>query len=450
MVKKTFKILLGVVSAILTVGLLTIRPIDRLPLERKDFYEDMQEKLEQFSVDNPNGDTLMAGWHSINITPDQAVNLAGYGRRGPVKQVHDSLFAKVLVLDNGGMKLALISLDLIVFPKRLSENLTQALQEGLLPVDGIFFGAIHTHNGYGHWERAPAIQAAFGRYRESLLTDMQEKIQIALQLAVENQRPARTGFLKVAAPGYVINRLDTENGKKDAEVRSLVVEQLGGDKAIITSYSAHPVVLDTDILELSRDYPGYLTDHLEKDGSFDMAMFFAGMVGSHTVAPMPVKNYVKADSIGRGLSRLIIQKSGDITYYDNHDLACENLDVELPKPQLRISKRAAVRSWLFKLLIGPLKGNIRLVRIGNMLMLGTPGDFSGEIAVNSDFDSLAASQSLDLMITSFNGNFIGYITEDYHYDISTSEEVTLMNWTGPYMGAYFSWIIKNMISKSSD
>jgi hypothetical protein len=450
MIKKASKILLVVVDVILLAVLLTIRPIDRYPLESKDFYQAMNQKLEQFSVGESKGDTLMAGWQSVNITPDQAVNLAGYGRRGPVKQVHDSLFAKVLVLDNGGMKLALISLDLIVFPKRLSENLTKALQEGLLPVDGIFFGAIHTHNGYGHWERAPAIQVAFGQYRASLVADMQEKIQLALEMAVENRKPARTGFLKVAAPGYVINRLDTENGKKDADVRSLIVEQVGGHKAIITSYSAHPVVLDTDILELSRDYPGFLTDHLEKHGQFDMAMFFAGMVGSHTVAPMSVRNYAKADSIGRGLSRLIIQKSGDITYYDNRDLACENLDVELPKPQLRISKRAAVRSWLFNLLIGPLKGNIRLVRIGNMLMLGTPGDFSGEIAVNSYFDSLAASQSLDLMITSFNGNFIGYITEDYHYDISTSEEVTLMNWTGPYMGSYFSWIISNMISKSSD
>ncbi len=410
----------------------------------------MALKLEQFSLQATEGDTLLVGWHRVNITPDYGVKLAGYGIRGPVNEVHDSLFANVVIFDNGSMSVALVSLDLLLFPRLLSESLVMQVEKGNLPVDAIFFGAIHTHNGYGHWEKSPAIQLAFGGYRSSLIANLQEQIEYGIHKAYRDRKSAKIGYIQIPVPEYVINRLDRPSGKTDHSLRSMVIEQVDGRRAIVTTYSAHPVVLDTDILELSRDYPGYLTDHLEEEGAFDLAVFLAGMVGSHTVAHMPLSNYPKADSIGKGLSGYITGNMDSVRYYETQTMACVSLDVELPDPVLRISENLGVRSWIFERLMGQLKGNIRVFRIGNIVMMGMPCDFSGEISVNASLDSLAKSGGYDLMITSFNGNYTGYITDDCHFDKSRNEEVMLMNWTGPYMGAYFTWIIKNILRKGQN
>ncbi len=51
------------------------------------------------------------------------------------------------------------------------------------------------------------------------------------------------------------------------------------------------------------------------------------------------------------------------------------------------------------------------------------------------------------MINSFNGCYIGYVTDDKWYDkhdIYTYETYT-MNWFGPYNGKYISELIKKTI-----
>ena len=62
-------------------------------------------------------------------------------------------------------------------------------------------------------------------------------------------------------------------------------------------------------------------------------------------------------------------------------------------------------------------------------------------------DSLALSKGKNLIITSFNGNYNGYITLDDHYDRYDAEEVRALNWVGPYFGAYYQEIIKKILAK---
>ena len=56
---------------------------------------------------------------------------------------------------------------------------------------------------------------------------------------------------------------------------------------------------------------------------------------------------------------------------------------------------------------------------GNTVLLGTPCDFSGEFV--ADFKPLIAKQGVNLMITSFDGGYIGYVTPDRYYDRATYE-----------------------------
>jgi hypothetical protein len=74
-----------------------------------------------------------------------------------------------------------------------------------------------------------------------------------------------------------------------------------------------------------------------------------------------------------------------------------------------------------------------------------PCDYSGELSINNDLDGYAAKFGKELFITSFNGNYVGYITEDSHYYTCDHDEVKTMNWVGPNMGIYFTEVIKKMI-----
>jgi hypothetical protein len=58
----------------------------------------------------------------------------------------------------------------------------------------------------------------------------------------------------------------------------------------------------------------------------------------------------------------------------------------------------------------------------------------------------ARSKSLNLIVTSFNGAYTGYVTSDVHFDKNTYETTT-MSWYGPYNGAYFSEVITDVIDK---
>jgi neutral ceramidase len=79
-------------------------------------------------------------------------------------------------------------------------------------------------------------------------------------------------------------------------------------------------------------------------------------------------------------------------------------------------------------------------------MVGTPCDFSGELV--KPIENESKNKNINLMINSFNGCYIGYITNDKWYDktdINTYETYT-MNWFGPYNGQYISELIKKIIS----
>jgi hypothetical protein len=67
--------------------------------------------------------------------------------------------------------------------------------------------------------------------------------------------------------------------------------------------------------------------------------------------------------------------------------------------------------------------------------------------VRDGLGKIAEAQGEKLFITSFNGDYVGYITYDDHYGRSEQEEVMAMNWVGPHYGEYYSQVIKKILSK---
>ena len=71
-----------------------------------------------------------AGAAKSDVTPPIGSRMYGYGARGvDVSQgVHDPLFAKAVVLDDGETKVAIVTLDLGSFPKENTNNVRAIVQ----------------------------------------------------------------------------------------------------------------------------------------------------------------------------------------------------------------------------------------------------------------------------------------------------------------------------------
>jgi hypothetical protein len=247
----------------------------------------------------------------------------------------------------------------------------------------------------------------------------------------------------------VVNRLAGEKGKKDPYLRVISLKKENGLKAIIASFSGHPVNLDADIWEISRDYPGILVDELQKDNTIDFAMFCAGMVASHNIDIDLPKGHERIRKVGKLLSEKIKNNLDSMEYFEYSILGGLDVAIEMSPSQLKISSGLRVRDWLFSALLKPLQANIKMLEIGDVLLIGMPCDYSGELSINNHLDQFAAERGKKLFITSFNGNYVGYITEDGHYTTCDHDEVKSLNWVGPYKGEYFTEVIKKTIERTN-
>ena len=76
---------------------------------------------------------------------------------------------------------------------------------------------------------------------------------------------------------------------------------------------------------------------------------------------------------------------------------------------------------------------LQAARIDDMIWITTPSDFSGEYALQ--IKNALTIKGFKANITSFNGNYVGYIIPGRYYYLNEYES-KLMGWFGPNMGEY--------------
>lgn len=91
----------------------------------------------------------------------------------------------------------------------------------------------------------------------------------------------------------------------------------------------------------------------------------------------------------------------------------------------------------------PFPENVYLqaVRIGNMVWISAPCDFSGEYALQ--IKNALAAKRYHTNVSSFNGNYVGYIVPGRYYYMDEYES-KLMGWFGPNMGDYTMDLIRQL------
>lgn len=441
----------GLIVFCLVLSPFLFTTVDRTPYREMPYYKEMMAQLDTFQLDTTvqKGTVFKAGWARKNITPSYYPDLAGYGLREKANCLHDSVFVRAFVFDNGKNKALFLSADLLIFPPVLEEKLRAAAKEMGYEPSNLYLSATHTHSAPGGWAEGIAGRVLAGTYQESYVNQLLAAMIAAVREAEANSAEAETGFGSFKAAPFVRNRLNMPDSKTDPWIRVLKVKKQTGEQAAIFVYAAHANCLKMTYHCISGDYPSEVIGKLEKSGKLDFAMYAAGMVGSHTPKPIfaggkEMQNEIMIRSYGDSLSRIILQGIDRIPFSTGKELGTAVLDLPLRAPHLKISKDIRVRPWLFNWFFGPYDPKIKVLKINNVVFLGMPCDFSGELM--KDFEQVCKEKNLQLVITSFNGGYIGYVNVDRYYDTNKAETRD-MNWFGPYNQAYFTEIVKGILAK---
>ena len=83
----------------------------------------------------------------------------------------------------------------------------------------------------------------------------------------------------------------------------------------------------------------------------------------------------------------------------------------------------------------------QVVRIGKLIWISAPCDFSGEYALQ--IKNALAIKGFDAVVSSFNGSYVGYIVPGRYFYMNEYEP-KLMGWFGPTMGDYSMDLIRHL------
>lgn len=454
--RTVFGLVFGLVVGMLALALvLCVGRVDNRPYFRENYYTETKVLLHALVATNTLAEgELAAGFGRVILTPllnaksehaaqghFYSLPLAGYGgRRGrPAQGVHDDLEVKAIALRVLDRLIIFAGADALIIPREVADLVSQSLEGNPgLRREQIFLGATHTHSGMGGWGEGLVAEQFAGGFNPGVQTWFADRITAAIRLAVEDLKPASIGFSFFRAPEFVRNRLVGELGKVDPEFSFTVVKQAEGIMAVIGSYSAHATVLSDDFMEFSGDYPGFWQRAVE-EATGGMAMFLAGAVGSHSPQP-PARGIVGAQAMGHALAQSLLGHLPQVGLTNRVILGALGLPVQLPPLNVRVCDGLRLRPWLAKLVL-PVHADayLQAFRVGNTTWISTPCDFSGELALVLKEAMQARGRSA--VITSFNGDYIGYVIPDRYYHLNRYES-RIMSFFGPNTTDYLEELIR--------
>lgn len=226
---------------------------------------------------------LQAGAAKRSIVPPFPTNMGGYfDRTDDFEGVDRTIYARALVCKNDERAVAILVADLIGVSRGMVDDIRAAVaRETQLHPDSILIAATHTHSG-------PATSSGARRLVYDRTTPLNaflvETLSATLLDAWKAMEPAKVGFAYGTLDGITTNRQQRNDTVIDPEVGVLKVQAQDSRRTIATlsNFTGHPVILGSDNLLLSCEYPGVACEIVE-DVVGGVAIFTQGACGDVTM-----------------------------------------------------------------------------------------------------------------------------------------------------------------------
>lgn len=392
---------------------------------------------------------LRAGAASVDITPaaDAALPMAGYGGRTQGSTgIHDNIFVRAIVLDDGTTQVALVAWELISVPDAVWAAVSQqiASEAGIRP-ENLLLAAVHNH-GAASLGATPANTAEYTKKVEAAAVEAVRRAKARLQ-------PARFGIGTGAA--YLnINRREltgalgwwlgyNENGPSNKTVTVLRFEDMAGKPiAFLINYAVHVVVMGPDNRQITGDLAGATSrfveqhykgkDHPRSDAGprlklraeekseeeGPVALWTSGAAGDQNPISMASgDDFTLVDAFGRVLGEEVVRVAGSIKTSPEARLWGSQKVVTCPGRQVEAGPRPRADYKFAD--ADPVNIRLGLVMIDRIPLAGVSGEVFTLIHQHLQKESPFPHT---IMVTHANGSS-GYIPNDDGFE-QVSYEVT--------------------------
>jgi neutral ceramidase len=408
---------------------------------------------------------LRAGAASRDITPGLGGDFFGYVRPDiRARGVALRLNAHALVLDDGRRRVALLTLDLGA-PLVTGEILARVADLGY-GLDNLLVAATHTHAGPnkpGAWiamRAAEAVRAAHEALRPATAAWAATRLDDANLNRSLEAHLANHGMDLYPGTGEVALDPDGDEHPRDTTLRLLRVDGEGGEPlAAWAHFSVHPTTFSPANVYLSSDFPGAATRHFRR--GFErppVAIFTNGTEGDLIPRYDEYNQHACADRMG-----LRTAAAMRVAW----DAAGASLAAELPVDgavrrvvyegqEVEPGKRVARKAWFGLPFVGgaangphflyghveglrrpralagrvhgrklvvmpapwPSAMDVTVLRVGDRLLLGVPGEPSVEAGRRMCAAALDAGGAVaaDALIVGLTQGYRGYFTTPEEYD----------------------------------
>ncbi len=362
---------------------------------------------------------LRAGAVRKSIVPPFPTKMGGFfDRLDNFKGVHDEVYARALVLDDGNSQIVVIGSDLTAVSSEIAAKTREKIsQETGIPPKNILVSCTHNHS-------APSIYTPgrLGELDQKLVEFFVDQFSQAAIDAYNNRVPARAGFYAGELKGATRNR-QQRNDLVDTQVGVFRVEEREGRKTIATlfNFTGHPVIVGSKNLLLSGEYPGAAQRAVENMLG-GVAIFTQGAAGDVTVHRSG-DPFMEIERLGRTVAGEVIKASGFIRGDEQIDLAAGSTTLNLARrkiPPVEESQKAleAAQAELEALEDNAANKEIReqirnRMRLYGMNLRMAKGIKEGTYKLPETFDAeVQVLQLGDLVIVSIPGEiFVEYALE---------------------------------------
>ncbi|MFA7065909.1 MAG: hypothetical protein WC199_03915 [Dysgonamonadaceae bacterium] len=277
---------------------------------------------------------IRAGTGKSNITADSG-------------DVHDSLYVKALVLENGEFRMAIITMDVVAIgtigniPDDFLDDVRNEI-EYKLAINNVLVSASHNHHD------------GFLIGENKLCDNIQKRTVSAVENALMNLEPVKIGVGTSIEERFAMNRrIKLKNGKVftirhanpnlpdeeivglgeiDPEIGILKLDRLDGTpKAVLYNYACHPYTGVPD-KGVTAEYPGFASRLIEEQlGQGVMAFFLQGAAGDITeILYKDVNHPRNSELFGQMLGLNVLNRAKEITTSETNRLSVVNKTIFLP------------------------------------------------------------------------------------------------------------------------
>ncbi len=381
---------------------------------------------------NRNRGTLRAGAAKIDITPQDLTGLTNLWRR-PFEGVHDRIYVRALVVDNGINCVAIVATDLVECGDTAEIRKRIETETGI-PTANIIITASHDHNAPRVGTVTPGATAQKGGPATEKYTKIvYDCILDAVCQAKAALQPARIGIGRGFADVNTNRDLFTgegwriganPNGPSDKTVWVVKFETESNDPiAILMNYAAHSVVLGPSNALVTGDLAGAAERYIEQYYDDKMvALWTMGAAAdqdpkfvSSEGEKERIDGYRLADTLGQLLGEEVIRVTGRIGRM-NSDVRIE-ADEKVVSCPARVPPRDANRTGMEVQQVDSLNIRLGLVMIDHIALTWV----SGEIVTNIYRHLQKESPFSNTIIITIANDRVGYIVDETGYDTPTFE-----------------------------